>query len=441
MSRAVRRVVLGSAALALVVAVAPQAGAGKAGAPTFRTYHEPGENEGDGEPSIGVNWRTGAAMYQSGLRTLAVTWDAHGNAAWQQRTALTEGTFTLDPILYTDAPAGRTFVSQLAADCSLLSYSDDDGRTWTPTTGCGPGAYIDHQTVGAGPYAGGGLVDSIVEYPNAVYYCAQAFVNASCARSDNGGLSFGPAVPMYPAQSCVGLHGHVRIAPDGAAYVPQMNCDGHQGFAVSEDNGATWAIRTVPSSSANNESDPSVAAGSDDTVYFGYQNGEGNANTRATVAVTRDHGRTWSKPVDVSSRMGLKNVQFPEMIAGDGDRAALAFLGTTTAGNDQVDAFKGAWRLYLAFTYDRGETWKTVDATPKELVQKGCIKLTGCSHRNLLDFNDIAVDKQGRVYVAWADGCPATCERGAKWDGRWHSATISRQSSGKGLFRAWDGRL
>jgi hypothetical protein len=441
-TRAVRHVAaLAAAALAAVTfAAAPQAGAAKSAAPTYRTYHEPGENEGDGEPSFGVDWKTGTGMYQSGLRTLAITFDAKGNAHWEERSAITTSQETLDPILYTDGSAGRTYVSQLAADCSLLAYTDDDGKNWTPSTGCGPGVYIDHQTVGAGPYPLN-ITHVSIATDHAVYYCAQALVNASCARSDNGGISFGPAVPMYPAGQCAGLHGHVRVAPDGTVYVPQMDCGGAQGFAVSEDGGLTWALRTVDGSKVNEESDPSVAAGADNTTYFGYQDGAGNANTRAMVAVTRDHGRTFGTPVDVSSRLGIKNVQFPEMIAGDGDRAALAFLGTKTAGNDQDNGFEGPWHLYIATTYDRGRTWTTVDATPKELVQRGCVQLTGCNHRNLLDFNDIAIDKQGRVYVGWADGCPLNCEKGAPWSSHWHSAVITRQSSGRGLFKAYDGKI
>lgn len=440
MSRALRHVAFACAAVAAVALASPNAGASRA--PAYTTYHEPGENPGDGEPSMGVSWATGTAMYQSGLRTLAVKWDANGRAAWSEVSAITESQDTLDPILFTDGVKGRTFVSQLAADCSLLAYTDDDGKNWTQSAGCGPGVYVDHQTVGAGPFSKNVTVPVVMlNTDHAVYYCAQAIVNASCARSDNGGLTFGAAVPMYPAGDCVGLHGHVRVAPDGTVMVPQMNCGERQGFTVSEDNGVTWAIRTVPGSTSNDESDPSVAAGADNTVYFGYQDGKGDANTKAMVAVTRDHGRTFAKPVDVSSRLGIKNVQFPEMIAGDGDRAALAFLGTKSGGNDQTDDFAGAWHLYIATTYDRGKTWTTVDTTPKERAQIGCIKLTGCSHRNLLDFNDIAIDKQGRVYVGWADGCPAACERGADWSSSWHTAVITRQSSGRGLFKAYDGKI
>ncbi|NUQ99228.1 MAG: hypothetical protein HOY79_22650 [Streptomyces sp.] len=41
------------------------------------------------------------------------------------------------------------------------------------------------------------------------------------------------------------------------------------------------------------------------------------------------------------------------MTAGDDNRAAFAFLGTTTGGNyPDTDNFKGVWHLYVATTYD-----------------------------------------------------------------------------------------
>lgn len=445
LNRTVRRLALGSVALAALLLAAPGAQSrdvARGPAPTFVNYHEPGEEEGGGEPTLGVNWKTGTVLYQSNLRTMAITFDARDRARWEERSFILESSFSLDPILYTDPVSGRTFVSQLAAACSLMSFTDDDGKTWQPSQGCGPGAFVDHQTVGAGPYSSSNPLASLVQgdRPLAVYYCAQAVAEAACARSDDGGTTFGAGVPIYNYTQCRGFHGHLRVAPDGTVYVPNMGCGSEQAAIVSEDNGLTWHIRKIPGTEVNGESDPSVAAGSDNTVYFGFQNGKDDANTQAKVAVSRDRGKTWSKPVDVSSRLGIKNVQFPHVIAGDGDRAAFAFLGTKTGGNDQTNEFDGDWRLYIATTYDRGATWTTVNATPHELVQRGCIQLTGCNHRNLLDFNDIAVDKQGRVLVAWADGCPVTCERGAKWDADWHSAVITRQNGGKGLFRAYDGR-
>src|SRR5205085_8972591 len=90
------------------------------------------------------------------------------------------------------------------------------------------------------------------------------------------------------------------------------------------------------------------------------------------------------------------------------------------------------------------------------LVQRGpvCLQGTlGCSGntRNLLDFNDLTVDKMGRVLAGLADGCVTdACRSGVDRnnDGRLDGndndggavATIIRQASGKGLFAQYDGQ-
>ena len=126
-------------------------------------------------------------------------------------------------------------------------------------------------------------------------------------------------------------------------------------------------------------------------------------------------------------------------MAGDDDRAADAFLGTPAAGDFQSQSFRGIWHLYVAHTYDGGATWTTVDATPDDPVQRGCIWLGGgaVTCRNLLDFNDATVDKQGRVAVAFADGCTGNCVNAPfTATGNSFSAlgSIALQSGGKRLF-------
>ena len=61
------------------------------------------------------------------------------------------------------------------------------------------------------------------------------------------------------------------------------------------------------------------------------------------------------------------------MVAGDGDRAAFAFLGTTAAGDATGDdpTFPAVWHLYVAHTYDGGASWATADVTPNDPVQRG----------------------------------------------------------------------
>jgi hypothetical protein len=344
---------------------------------------------------------------------------------------------------------------------SELSFTDNDGDLWFPTQGSGQPAGVDHQSVGGGPYASPAPLTR-TSYPHAIYYCSQDIATAFCSRSDDGGLTFGPGVPIYlfttvngvdrpvAPGTCGGLHGHVRVSPDGTAYVPNENCMdvngvNRPGVAVSTDNGLSWVVRTVPdATSISPGSDPSVAAGNNNTIYFGYVNGDGHAK----IATSVDRGLHWSKSRDAGTPFGIQNAEFAEVIAGDDNRAAYAFLGTPTAGDTQSADFLGIWHLYVAFTYNSGRTWTTVDATPADPVQRGCIWNQGGSNpcRNLLDFNDVTVDKFGRVVVGYADGCTGTCINDATQNASTGPAsaqdalaTIARQVGGRGLFAAFDG--
>jgi len=419
-----------------------------------------------GEPSIGVNWKTGKAFIEAGNHTLRVTFNdamTPASALWEDKRS-PFARVSLDPILFTDdgrlGGTNRTFSSQLNGATSELSFTDDDGETWYPTQGSGQPAGVDHQTVGGGPYASPAPIART--YSHAIYYCSQDVVTAFCSRSDDGGLTFGPGIPIYTFASvngvdvpiapgsCGGLHGHVRVAPDGTVYVPNNDCFddnnvSRPGVAVSTDNGLSWAVRTVPdATSLSPGSDPSVAAGANNTLYFGYANGDGHAK----VTVSRDRGRHWTKSADAGTPFGIQNTEFAEVVAGDDDRAAFAFLGTTTVGDTQSSDFLGVWDLYVAFTYDGGRSWTTADAAPGDPVQRGCIWNQGGSNpcRNLLDFNDITTDKTGRVLIGYADGCTGTCTVDPTQNASTGPAsaqdalaTIARQTGGRGLFAAFDG--
>jgi len=406
-------------------------------APTYDLHPAPAPLGQDaGEPSLGVNWSTGNVMYIAGLETLRVSFDdsvTPAVASWQDVTFPLTGIITLDPILFTDPQTGRTFVAQLAGPASLMAFTDDDGASWLPSTS-GLASGVDHQTVGGGPVASP-LVG--VGYPHGVYYCSQGVALAGCALSLTGGLTFNPATPLYTLLQCGGLHGHVKVAPDGTAYVPNKGCGGQQAVVVSTNNGLTWTVRKVPGSTAGSN-DPSVGIASDGTVYFGFVGADGHPK----VAVSHNQGVSWSTPKDVGAPFGIQNAAFPAAVAGDGDRAAVAFLGTATGGNGTgTDLnFPGVWHLYVATTIDGGLNWTTVDATPNDPVQRGSICLSGTtcgSSRNLLDFMDIAVDAEGRVLVGFADGCVGACVSGPPNSGT-AIGTIARQSGGPRLFAAYD---
>ncbi len=411
-----------------------------------------------GEPTLGVpasNNRTlqlaqpnlSRVMYIAGLETLRLEVNSCTSPAigtWLDKSSPTHVT-TLDPILHVQPETSRTISTQLAGKRSLISLSDNDGDTYTDSPqGSGINSGVDHQSVGGGAYSpldplGMGSIGGYGPY--ATYYASQDIAVAQAAQSRDGGRTWGVAVPMYNLTQCGGLHGHIQVSPsNGTVFVPNGNCPlGQSGFARSVDGGNVWTQVGVPGTVSGD--DPGMAVANDGTVYFGTCNNDSDA----VVSVSQNNGTTWSALVNVSAAQGVRNCVFPTMVAGDGDRAALLFLGSSEPGaagtGADPDAFDGVWYAYIAVTYDRGATWTTVNVTPDDPVQRGpvCLQGTTCpSNRNLLDFNDIQLDEKGRIYAAYADGCVGGCIDGAANSGT-DLTRIARQEPGsRGLLAEFD---
>jgi PKD repeat protein len=411
------------------------------GTPVFVNYAAPSslfDSNNAGEPSIGINGNTGALMYQSSATTYKVAFNdstTPATASWQDKTPLSS-IINIDPILATDWSTGRTFAGGLDGECSILSYSDTDGSSWTPMSNACAGVF-DHETIGSGPWHGG--QPAYATYQHAVYYCAQNGEDM-CATSTNGGLSFLPPVPVMGA--CGSLHGHVKVSHDGTAYLPNNNC-GKVGGGITSNNGLNWNSYTISqSTSASRGFDPSVTTTPDDTLYEAWAQG---GNNHPYVAKSANHGSTWTNVTDLANTVTPPIVAstFQTMTSGDNGRVAVAFLGTTTGSGVPFDnGYHGVWDLYVSMSYDAGVTWTTVKAT-SDPVQRGCIWDGGGSNvcRNLLDFMDVNVTPDGRVVVGYADGCINACAGANVTDAQSTSAwaTIARESTGKGLFAAFDG--
>jgi hypothetical protein len=453
-----------------------------AGPPRFFNYvSPPGTADNAGEPSIGVNWNTehvfnnsngpipngGTATYFGGFLQymVKVTFSdcqSPALATWEKKPVTTPSTTRVfgDPILFTDHTTGRTFVTQLEGLTpagSTTEFTDNDGDTFTPSEGSGLPSCIDHETIGGGPFA---PPLSSPLYPHAIYYASQCVADATASLSVDGGVTFPTQAPMFTALDCDGLHGHLKVAPDGTVYVPDKQCavggvpllnGGNAAAIVSENNGLTWSIRPTTDGPGLGEWDPSIGIATDGTVYLGYQGVDGHAR----IAVSHNKGVTWLPSVDVGipsasvtvdTPAGIKNVAFPAVVAGDPNRAAFAFYGTTTADgpgedhtggpNNDPNAFTGVWYLYIATTFDGGLTWNTQNVTPGDPIQRGPI-CGGGNCRNMLDFFDITIDKEGRVLVGWDDGCIGGCVD-ALPNSNTAKATITRQCGGKRMFAAFD---
>lgn len=416
------------------------------GGPAFVSYTPPdvGMGRASGEPSLGVNLRTNTVLFQAGSKTLRVTdFTGRGESRWEDVSPATS-LVTLDPILETDTITGRTYISNLLLACSEFWFTDDDGDSWTPSSGCAPGSFLDHQSVGAGAFVEGTPIGNIT-YERAVYYCAHDTQRATCGTSTDGGLTFSPAALAYEKSNpygCSTNFGSLKTAPDGTAYIPPTRC-AVPSVAVSHDNGLTWSLNPIKNAPAmGNAGHGALGVGADGTVFYAYGSKlSGQKGGPPVVMVSRDKGRAFGNVRTLGRELGIKNTKFVTAVAGDGDRAAIAFLGTTSGGDDQAVDFTGVWNLYVSMSFDRGTTWRTVNATPHSPVQVGaiCIGGTTCGNtRNLFDFNDLVIDRQGRVVAAIADGCSRSmCDSSS----REATATVVRQESGRGLLRAFDSVL
>jgi hypothetical protein len=422
-----------------------------------------------GEPSIGNNWLTDTTVFYSDLQSLFVTFNdtcplSGASATWINRAAPTAQAVDSDPIGFTDSELGRSFSGQLTllTPTCKTSYTTDDGATWIPTQGSGFASGVDHQSIGGGRYAAPlNLNPPSPAYPHAVYYCSQEGVPNTgppsfCSRSDTGGLTFdGPSVPLTtpPVNVCGGLHGHVKVSPkDGSVYVPFNQCDGVASVVVSLDNGITWTVRHVGTTTQSLQpsasfQDPAISIDTTGRIYYVLANND----TDAAIMTSDDHGASWQNLGEISSVYGLKNIRYPAATAGDAGRAAVSFYGTTTAGDALLGTFPGVWHLYVSNTFDGGKTWTTTDATPNAPMQRGCIWAKGGANicRNLLDFFDMTVDKNGRIEVGYVNGCeggncvqaPLTAQGespAGQGNAYTDTATIARQSSGRRLFFAKD---
>ncbi len=440
--------------------------------PGFTNYPAPEsldnpDKDDAGEPSIGNNFNTGATLYQASLSTYKVMFDdstVPAKDTWTDVSAnagngCPQGsTISLDPILFTDHETGRTLESQLVANNALFNsltcITDDDGETWSPSTGGGIPSGADHQSIGGGPFSADDAVGPATDYPHDLYYCSQDIATAFCSASHNGGQTFEAGVPVYTMATgqdpsdpgCGGLHGHIKVGPDGTAYLPNADCGGEQAVVVSRDGGITWDVSPIPGT-VYGDSDPSVGTGRDGTVYAGFVNVDRDANGTTTssipgAAVSTDQGQTWSPVQQLGTAFGVQNAVFPTVVAGDDDRAAVAYLGTTEGGDYQdAETFHGVWHLYVDMTFDGGRTWTSYDVTPNDPVQRGSICTSGTTcgdDRNLLDFIDSTIDDHGRVLVAFADGCISACATDPERTTHDAYATIARQSTGRTLFAKFD---
>ncbi|NNF67210.1 MAG: hypothetical protein HKM98_06845 [Gammaproteobacteria bacterium] len=427
----------------------------------FYIYTDPLRHSGR-NPQLGINWLSesggpsgpaspfgadngGHIMFMSGLNTLRIGLDDCTAPAgflpqdeWEDVTPLSH-VLSLGGSLFTDPLTGRTVAAQSTGASDLVERSDDDGASWTPAA---TGLSSLDLSLGGGRLAEplySVLTDNNPLYngfAHGVFACAGQVASTTCSVSLDGANSFGPPVPAWTLAECSVGAGRLQVSQNsGTAYLPNRSCGGAQGFAVSVDNGLTWAIKNVPAS-GNGSWSPSISEASDGRLYFAFDNGGA-----PMVTVSADGGNLWSSPFDAGVGE-IRSTAFPAIIAGDGDRAAFAFLGSETVGAvGSTPGLAAEWHLYVSMTFDGGTSWTTKNITGTDPVQRGsiCDDEQNCTlGANLGESIDIRMDRRGRPVIAFADGCIGACISSPQVPTYSSIASIARLKSFKGLIAAFD---
>jgi PKD repeat protein len=243
------------------------------------------------------------------------------------------------------------------------------------------------------------------------------------------------------------------VAPDGTVWLPVNQCAGSQGGVFSTDGGTTWTEFKVPGAvSQTNGADPSIAIDDKSNIYYSYVNSEkvptgqpAEGHPRVVAGhLNADNTITWSTPVDLGTTHGIKNAAEIEAVGGSTGRAAVGFIASDVPGDYQALSYPGRWYAFIATTYDGGNTWTTVNATPNDPVQSHTgvwQQGGGAQDRNLLDFNEITVDDKGRVLYGYSDGCVTTgCIADTAGNDFTAYMRVARQSGGRSIFASFDGK-
>ena len=383
------------------------------------------------EPSIGVT--SSGCMFFIAMEKPMRSCDY--GATWENTADITQAPFTSDPYGWVDPVTDRIFnIHMMGLATTWIGWSDDNGESWLGNPyDSGPIPLNDHIKLGSGPWvdAGYGIPGQLSPfYSEAVYFCYNKLAGIFCYTSYDGGATFPTGGQIYGlATSDGGLHGAITTAPDGTVYVtPRVATPA---VILSKDNGLTWDTREMgqDASTPNPRKNSEVATDSESNAYHIWT----GADQGIYMARSTDSGDTWDSQSIRISPAEVISTTFPQTDAGDPGRIAITYLGSENGsllnttdidgnnwnGNGHYAPNGVHYHLYVTYSLnalDENPIFHTRRVTD-DPVQVGAMCLNsgdcrsdqGGSNRNLLDFNDLHIDLEGRVYIAFADGCIDAC--------------------------------
>lgn len=341
-------------------------------------------------------------------------WDKIGRstddgATWSQLQPISAVGFAADRVLVVDHDTGRVAVDDTYLGCTILSWSDNNGSSWSTNPAACGGGVTDHQKIGFGKRVGSYADPTGLLYRNLMYVCANGLSHTNCGVSVDGGTTFLTTTPH--GIGCA-FQGAPVTDTNGTLYEPTSQCGLH--VRSTADAGIHWADHTVPFGSVSDA--PDLAVTPDGTLYLAYM----DASWHPALARSTDGGTTWTGPYAIPVT-GLTSGLFPVIVAGANGRVAVAFYGTTddaTGWNHNPGNAPSSirWNGYIAVITDAAATTPTIapQQVTSDPLQYGCLSKLGSCLNNIADYADIDVGPDGRVYAVFVDGCLPGCTSAAQ---------------------------
>jgi hypothetical protein len=229
-------------------------------------------------------------------------------------------------------------------------------------------------------------------------------------RSDDGGLTYGPASTAGAIGQVGSLDVHQK---DGVVYgagsqgIVVVGTPSVAGVAPTTADYVTHQAATDPNGVAHlffvtKVADDTTTNG---TLYVCYSN-----DTDIFLKHSNDKGATWSDPVKVSGGISTKKNIVPWMETGPlTGSVGIAWYGTNNPTNDD----NAEWKVYFAQSFDATSatpTFRVTEVTEPEHVihaanfSENGLDPTGTgANRNLLDYFQVSFDPSGAAVIAYSD--------------------------------------
>lgn len=309
-----------------------------------------------------------------------------------------DGGGDMDFALSDPASAGeipRIYMSSLAAATVSSAVSDDTGKTWFLNPSATLATTEDRQwNIAAGPNYAAIWVREPITGPGFYLY-----------QSLDGGRTYPFVALVYPFN---GTGGQPVINPATGTVYGVISSGTNLIFVKGTRDATTGLVtsftnKVISTGFRHNSLFPVIRYDTAGNLYTAW------SDIRAVYCrYSRDDGATWSAPIVVSRGTDNASAVMPWIAAGDPGRLAFAWYGTSSPTNTDSQA---DWYLWFA------QTLNGLDAQPtfvqkravQRIIHRGNVSLGGLNltdpnlNRNLIDFFQIALDREGRVGIAFTD--------------------------------------